>query len=365
MSEELFLTLGSVFTYLNCNAESRSIVEGEEILNSKHIIMIGITKESEDSKDVFALCLQTSALKSFPHEIKGNLFICNRKINISPFHMHLQSRTLRNLSNINALEKLSTTDVKCYWTEKKKVVNEEYEAKPLVEIPCFTTNVTDGEELKPEIKEDFFRKVLAACSGSALTLHLKGRTKIIYEESESPDGQPKLSEESRQLVGVMEESQFLDSLEISVDAFKLNPCCKNLYEKEIGCTTNFYKCLLAQQRSILWEKERKLRITGSRCYSIYTYAKDDWAKKTKEYFWPKKICNKYVEHGLKFEQEALDCYANNNNYKVLQLGLVICKKYPWLAYSPDGVVLEGSGKLVEIKCPYNGIETDAINFVHS
>ncbi|KAJ8915343.1 hypothetical protein NQ315_008229 [Exocentrus adspersus] len=116
--------------------------------------------------------------------------------------------------------------------------------------------------------------------------------------------------------------------------------------------SNFYKCLLAQQRSILWEKERKLRITGSRCYSIYTYAKDDWAKKTKEYFWPKKICNKCVEHGLKFEQEALDCYANNNNYKVLQLGLVICKKYPWLAYSPDGVVLEGSGKLVEIKCPY-------------
>ena len=85
MSEELFLTLGSVFSYLNCNASSRSIVEGEENLNSNHIILTGITEENEDSKDVYALCLQTSALRSCPHEIKGKLLISNNKVTISQF----------------------------------------------------------------------------------------------------------------------------------------------------------------------------------------------------------------------------------------------------------------------------------------
>ncbi|KAJ8909683.1 hypothetical protein NQ315_011387 [Exocentrus adspersus] len=46
---------------------------------------------------------------------------------------------------------------------------------------------------------------------------------------------------------------------------------------------------------------------------------------TKIHFMEKERKLKITEHGLKFEQEALDCYANNNNYKVLQLGLVICK----------------------------------------
>lgn len=95
---------------------------------------------------------------------------------------------------------------------------------------------------------------------------------------------------------------------------------------------------------------------GSRCYSIYTFSKEDWSAKAKNYFWPKKFSSKYIEHGLKYESEALEKYKTANNYDICQLGLVICKKYPWLAYSPDGVLMtEGSPtKLIEIKCPYDG-----------
>lgn len=97
-------------------------------------------------------------------------------------------------------------------------------------------------------------------------------------------------------------------------------------------------------------------ILGSRCYSIYTYSKKDWIVKANKYFWPRKISNKYIEHGLKYEGEALEKYKQTNHYDVCNLGLVICKRYPWLAYSPDGVVMsEGVPvRLVEIKCPYNG-----------
>lgn len=85
MSEELFLTLGSVFAYLNCDANSRCIVEGEQILNSNHVILMGTNQDNEDCKDVFALCLQTSALKSCPHEIKGKLIVSSKKVTIEPF----------------------------------------------------------------------------------------------------------------------------------------------------------------------------------------------------------------------------------------------------------------------------------------
>jgi hypothetical protein len=42
---------------------------------------------------------------------------------------------------------------------------------------------------------------------------------------------------------------------------------------------------------------------------------------------------------------------------VVSAGFVICKKFPWLGYSPDGIVVNSSGvpqKLLEIKCPVKG-----------
>lgn len=38
-------------------------------------------------------------------------------------------------------------------------------------------------------------------------------------------------------------------------------------------------------------------------------------------------------------------------------GLIISQEFPWLGFSPDGVIFEENipVKLVEIKCPYIGI----------
>lgn len=85
MSDEIFVTLSSVFSYLQSTADSRCIVEGEALLNAKHIILIGTTKETDSHVEILALCLQTSAIKSSPHEIKGKLCIETGKINISKF----------------------------------------------------------------------------------------------------------------------------------------------------------------------------------------------------------------------------------------------------------------------------------------
>lgn len=97
-------------------------------------------------------------------------------------------------------------------------------------------------------------------------------------------------------------------------------------------------------------------LLGSRCYALYTFSKEDWEKKAANFFWPKKFNNKYIEHGIKYENEALHKYKVVNKYDIVEMGIIICKQYPWLAYSPDGVVMEHGcpTRLVEIKCPYDG-----------
>lgn len=64
-----------------------------------------------------------------------------------------------------------------------------------------------------------------------------------------------------------------------------------------------------------WHQVRKFRITGSRCYALYTYYtssfKSDykWSLKASRYFWPKYFINKFIKHGIKFEPVARELYA--------------------------------------------------------
>ncbi|KAJ8977412.1 hypothetical protein NQ317_000213 [Molorchus minor] len=43
----------------------------ERLLNASHLILCGIEEKCEPNLNIFALCLQTSALSSPPHEISG------------------------------------------------------------------------------------------------------------------------------------------------------------------------------------------------------------------------------------------------------------------------------------------------------
>lgn len=89
---------------------------------------------------------------------------------------------------------------------------------------------------------------------------------------------------------------------------------------------------------------------------IYTYKGDNWNKKAHDYFWPKSVSNVYVKHGLFYESSARKKYENITGHLVEQTGLVISNLNPWLAYSPDGIVMDGDqpNTLLQIKCPYAG-----------
>lgn len=84
-------------------------------------------------------------------------------------------------------------------------------------------------------------------------------------------------------------------------------------------------------------------ITGLSCYSVFTYSKDNWEKKANTVFFPKEFRTHATEYENKFEKDALCEYAISTKQKLLQIGLVICKKFPWLAYSPDAIIVDEPG----------------------
>ena len=61
-----------------------------------------------------------------------------------------------------------------------------------------------------------------------------------------------------------------------------------------------------------------------------------------------------MKHGNEYEGSARAKYAKEKKVIVQECGLIVAMSEPWLAYSPDGVVIENSKacRLLEIKCPY-------------
>lgn len=100
-----------------------------------------------------------------------------------------------------------------------------------------------------------------------------------------------------------------------------------------------------------WLEERKFRITGSKIYEIFTYASNvnpDWKSKCHKYFNPKKFKTEYTEFGIKYENEARQMFSQYTKSRVEEVGLVVSKLNPWLGYSPDGLILDDSGKVVKL-----------------
>lgn len=110
------------------------------------------------------------------------------------------------------------------------------------------------------------------------------------------------------------------------------------------------------QNNIYWKEERRLRITASQCYSLFTYTKNkkpDWDKKISSYINPKPFKSFATDYGKNSEKKAFNAYEFQTGYSVSNMGLVINPSASWLACSPDGVDINRN-VLIEIKCPVLG-----------
>ncbi|CAG9769675.1 unnamed protein product [Ceutorhynchus assimilis] len=183
------LSLAEYMSYIEATTSSRCLIEGEEVLNAGHIVLHGRTDCSPTSIKICAVCLQTSALQSHPHQITGELKISNGAAKI--FNMHCTCKAgaggkckhisafliLLTRKNLSELEDISKTQLSCIWTDSKESVKEKYKAICVTEMPCIKPKlgknlpVNINYDLKKTILESFMKKL----PNSAIAKHSKGR----------------------------------------------------------------------------------------------------------------------------------------------------------------------------------------------
>lgn len=123
------------------------------------------------------------------------------------------------------------------------------------------------------------------------------------------------------------------------------------------------------QRSNAWRESRSIRITASKARQLATYVQNkapNWEEKMRKYFNdPFQGCAA-TTHGIRAEPLARKCYEHATGCKVLESGLMINPRVPWLGASHDGFVQDvkedGSRvitKTVEYKSPVEGKDKTA------
>lgn len=122
-----------------------------------------------------------------------------------------------------------------------------------------------------------------------------------------------------------------------------------------------------QSNNKRWVHERMLRITSSNFGRICkATSKTDLGKFARELLKKSNIRCKATEHGKMYEKTAVFKYEEISGNESLDCGLIVCKDYPFLASSPDGLVSDD--KVVEVKCPYSArnslITSSTVKYLH-
>lgn len=135
----------------------------------------------------------------------------------------------------------------------------------------------------------------------------------------------------------------------------LKQCFENCIQTDCLKSLSIHNKTLPQN-NVYWKEERRLRITASQCYSLFTYTKNknpDWEKKISNYVNPKQFKSSATEYGKNKEKIALNSYQTQTGNIISDMGLIVNPSASWLACSPDGVDLKRN-VLIEIKCPVLG-----------
>lgn len=235
------------------------------------------------------------------------------------------------------------------WAVQNYEVREKYEAVPISEMPCFTNKITKNNlNFDENEMQTFF---ISQLPESAIAQHHMGRSSGQMTLIKNVDF---VEEQNFYTLILNNAAQSIIMLEIHSLSLDIPDCCASLLENEFN--QNPENIIQEVQKSKMWRTVRQYRVTGSRCYELYTYSKNDWETKSMKYFWPKSFTNKYVKHGEKFERFAREAFLSITGFKIIECGLVIPHNNKWLGFSPDGVIFENGHPtaLLEIKCVFEG-----------
>ncbi|XP_064472617.1 uncharacterized protein LOC135387264 [Ornithodoros turicata] len=364
------LSLCEIFTFMDVSINSRTFVEGERILNSQHIVVCGrkASTSGAASTTIVGLCLSTSALKGNPHVVSAVLenadngfkiyqASCTCRAGNSEKCKHIMGVLLRcNRDGVLNLPALSVTDVECAW--KKKPGKELYGESTPLDTYCHISQAPPPFTVSSSESEDLLQDIIESCPESALSRHSKRRTLTSVTTA------PALShicEDKHGIVAHSSESELMVRLEhILVPGvagkdetfYQSTTVITSSEAEELLCITHHNKQRLLQCR--------KTRITGTTSYRLYTYKGSEWKKKTAATLLSSFAGNPNTRYGNQMEQRAREVYMEQTNstaveyscgVQLVECGLVVPAKNPWIGYTPDGIVMNCGKpeKLLEIK----------------
>lgn len=244
---------------------------------------------------------------------------------------------------------LGCTDLTNQWKKLGSSKKESY-------APCRVTSlchvvVDNNEEQVTESagRSHAFHDLVEAAPGCSVGRHVRpALQKVIQPRKDISD----------LLINSMDVANIPDE---HLDEPGLTGSLKGFYDANVK-VDHAGACKIAQQSqgSEGWAKERAVRITGSKCYELFTYSRGnspDWTKKLSSLEKSKDFTgNAATRYGQRSESVALGIYEQLHQGSVVKCGLVVPPRCPWLGFSPDAVVVK-DGKpvtLVEVKSPVCG-----------
>ena len=114
-----------------------------------------------------------------------------------------------------------------------------------------------------------------------------------------------------------------------------------------------FKNTRGQSTNRKWHEARENLVTASTAHKIMQAKSQE---KACDYFDGDSADYPNFRYGRETEPRAIKHYSREHRVVVHESGLVICRHLPWLAASPDGLVVESHGELtcLEVKCPTSG-----------
>ncbi|CAN7983520.1 unnamed protein product [Ixodes hexagonus] len=241
-------------------------------------------------------------------------------------------------------------------------------------------------EVDDMVLEDIRSDLLSCAPESALALHIKGRKTSEFAVScRSPEGNSRAASavDIDFFLGISHSScvkqyekldfhtvAFFDVGHFRINKFtwqNLSPREQQFYKEHVAVTFHEAAAIChgtLSQDSSRWQRERKLRITASRCRAYFTFLPTEqrsWAEKVQLMYCESFQGNKATRHGKRCEGPALEKYTKMTGSSIRMFGLVVNPLVPWLGCSPDGVA-EANGVpsiLVEVKSPEAGETSSA------
>lgn len=216
-------------------------------------------------------------------------------------------------------------------------------------------------EEQQAIRERFIKALLQ----SALALHFPGRMQ--QATGPPPPALVPTTKEHSLLEHMLQQDMdpytqmlfhdaaFQDSLKLKRYKFSaqdLSEAEQSYCSKHVAFSEAQAVTMLAETRSqenTKWHRERKVRITGSKCHEYFTFVPKENSS------WEEKISAMMADT---FRGNDATRYGKES---VTQVGFCVHPLLPWLGYSPDGVIFK-EGKpaiLFEIKSPVSGQEKKA------